>query len=68
MLDKGKSGRSITTTQIYKKRVTEKGLICNKCNKDKPLEDYRKNNKTWCKKCLNDYNKKIQKKRSASLW
>lgn len=68
MADKGKGGRSITTTQQYKNRITEKGLICNKCKKDKPLEDYNKSSNTWCRKCKNDYNRKLQKKRSASLW
>ncbi len=68
MLDKGKSGRPITMAQKYKNRVTEKGLICNKCKEDKPLEDYNKNNNTWCRDCLNAYNRKFQKKKSASLW
>ena len=68
MSGKNKGGRSITTTQQYKNRITEKGLICNNCNKDKPLEDYNKNNNTWCRKCLNAYNRRLQKKKSASLW
>ena len=68
MLDKGKSGRPITMVQKYKNRITEKGLICNKCKEDKPLEDYNKSNSTWCRKCKNDYNKKLAKKKSAKLW
>tara|TARA_R100000664_G_C2704146_1_gene103372 strand:- start:284 stop:490 length:207 start_codon:yes stop_codon:yes gene_type:complete len=68
MLDKNKSGKLITMAEKFKKRITKKGLICNKCKEDKPLDDYRKENNTWCIKCLNEYNKKIQKKRNASLW
>ena len=67
MLDKGKSGKTITTAQKYQKRMTDKGLICNKCNEDKSLNEYGVN-KSWCLVCVRVYNNARAKKGRYKLW
>jgi uncharacterized CHY-type Zn-finger protein len=67
MLDKGKSGKSVTMAQKFKKRITKNGLICNKCKKDKSLDEYGVN-KSWCAECFRNYNNSRAKKGRYKLW
>jgi hypothetical protein len=60
-------GHILTTQRKYKERLTDGGKICTKCNKEKPLDEYR-GRSSHCVTCIKEWQKKQYKRKSQPLW
>ena len=60
-------GNSEQISRKFQERVTETGLICKTCNRDRLNSEYGLN-KARCKECINIEQKERYHKRKRSLW
>ena len=61
-----KNGYSGVSSAKYKKRFTSDGIKCNRCKKSRSEKEYGKN-KTYCRPCFKDINKKKFDEMSKAL-
>tara|TARA_B100000902_G_C26890080_1_gene706912 strand:+ start:485 stop:691 length:207 start_codon:yes stop_codon:yes gene_type:complete len=60
-------GGNKIASRKFKLRITENGMICNKCKKDVPLSEYGAN-KSWCLPCLRKNQNERNKRKVTKLW